>query len=64
MYGWADVPARDEGSTTILNLYGKIRWRVTGRTFQLWRAPNHDDRITVDLGVPKDPEPSVEFSAW
>lgn len=61
---WQVPRARDEDGRTILRFRGKIRWRVTGRIFQLWRAPNHDDRITVDLGLPRDPKPSSEYGPW
>ncbi|MCP4182897.1 MAG: hypothetical protein GY761_06220 [Hyphomicrobiales bacterium] len=61
---WNTPRGRDEGEYTILRLRAKIRWRVTGRIFQLWRAPNHDDRITVDLGLPRDPEAMAEYGPW
>ena len=62
---WWDNPrARDEDGKTILRMKVQIRWRVTGRKFQLWRWPNHDDRITVDMGIPKDPLASAEYSSW
>ena len=61
---WAEPFARDDGASTILRFTGKIRWRVTGRIFQLWKFPRHDDRITVDLMLPRHPQPSEEFSPW
>ena len=62
--GWAEPRARDEDGVTILRMWIKIRWRVTGRSFQLWQWPNHDDRITVDLRLPKDPAFGGPFSEW
>ncbi|MEP0942082.1 MAG: hypothetical protein ABJH63_01815 [Rhizobiaceae bacterium] len=60
-----DLPrVRDENGISILRMTARIRWRVTGRTFQLWRAPNHDDRITVDIGLPKDPNNQSEYGPW
>ncbi|PHP65385.1 hypothetical protein CSC94_19895 [Zhengella mangrovi] len=62
---WWDEPrARDEGDRTVLRMVVQIRWRVTGRTFQLWRAPDHDNRITVDLGLPRDPKASADYGPW
>ena len=61
---WNTPRGRDEGEHTILRLQAEIRWRVTGRIFQLWRTPNHDDRITVDLGLPRDPKPMAEYGPW
>ncbi|MCP5083102.1 MAG: hypothetical protein GY948_15555, partial [Alphaproteobacteria bacterium] len=62
--GWDEPRARDEDARTILRMYAKIRWRVSGRIFQLWRAPAHDDRITVDLGLPRDPRPTQQYGSW
>ncbi len=62
--GWDEPRARDEDARTILRMYAKIRWRVSGRVFQLWRAPTHDDRITVDLGLPRDPRPTQHYGPW
>ena len=60
-----DLPwVRDEGGVSILRMTARIRWRVSGRTFQLWRAPHHDDRITVDVGLPGDPDNQVEYGPW
>lgn len=61
---WDDPQARNEDDRTILRFRGNIRWRVRGRTFQLWRAPHHNDRITVDLGLARDPELSEDYSPW
>ncbi len=61
---WNTPRGRDEGENTILRLRAEIRWRVTGRIFQLWRAPNHDDRITVDLGLARDPKAMTEYGPW
>ncbi len=62
--GWDEPRARDEDARTILRMRAKIRWRVTGRVFQLWRAPDHNDRITVGLGLSRDPEPTQQYGAW
>ena len=60
-----DLPrVRDEGEVSILRMRAQIRWRVTGRIFQLWRAPNHDDRITIDPGLPRDPEHQEDYGPW
>jgi hypothetical protein len=62
---WDDTPARDEAGRTVLRLKAKIRWRVTGRIFQLWRAPFHNSRTTIDPGLPRViPEPPTEFTPW
>lgn len=61
---WDEPRTRKEDGGTILRMRGEIRWRVTGRIFQLWRAPAHDDRITVDLGLARDPQPSAEYGPW
>lgn len=62
---WWDEPrARDEDGKTILRMKAEIRWRVKNRIFQLWRAPDHDNRITVDLGLPKDPDFTMEYGPW
>jgi len=61
---WDEPRARDEDGHTILRMRGTIRWRVTGRIFQLWRAPADDDRITVDLGLPRDPKPTADYGPW
>lgn len=62
--GWDEPHARDENGQTILRLSGKIRWRVTGRTLQIWRFPLHDVRITAELGLGKDPKPMAEYGPW
>lgn len=60
-----DVPrVRDENGVSILRMRAKIRWRVTGRVFQLWRAPHHDERITIDPGLPRDPKHQDEYGPW
>lgn len=60
-----DVPrVRDEHGVSILRIRARIRWRVTGRVFQLWRAPHHEDRITVDPGLPRDPKHQDEYGPW
>jgi len=61
---WDEPRARDEDEHTVLRMRGEIRWRVPDRIFQLWRAPNHDDRFTVDLGLPRDPDPTAEYGPW
>ncbi|WP_146301708.1 hypothetical protein [Nitratireductor mangrovi] len=61
---WDEPRARADEEHTILRMRGEIRWRVNGRVFQLWRAPAHDDRITVDLGLARDPQPSAEYGPW
>ncbi|MCB1440214.1 MAG: hypothetical protein H6888_16010 [Nitratireductor sp.] len=62
---WWDEPrARDEDGHTILRFAGEIRWREKGRVFQFWRAPYHDDRITVELGLPDDPPGTEEYGPW
>lgn len=61
---WEFERARDEGGQTILRMRANLRWRVTGRIFQLWRAPNHDDRITVYPDIPRDPPHSEDYGAW
>ncbi len=58
---WQEPRARDEDGRTILRMRAIIRWRVNDRIFQLWRAPNHGDRITADLGSPRDPKPTAEY---
>jgi len=62
--GWDEPNARDEDGHTILRLWAKIRWRVTGRRFQVWQAPHHDDRMTVDLALGKDPPATAEYGPW
>ena len=61
---WDTPRARDEDGKTVLCLQARIRWRVTGRIFQLWRAPHHDDRITVDAGLPADPPHADDYGPW
>ena len=62
--GW-DLPrVRDEVGVSILRMTVNIRWRVTGRIFQLWRTPHHDNRITVDIGLPRDPDHPDEDGPW
>lgn len=61
---WNETRIRDEGDVSILQLRGKLRWRKNGRKMQLWRAPNHDDRITVDLGLDNDPAHQEGFGPW
>ena len=56
--------ARDEDGHTILRFKGYPQWRQPGRIFQLWRAPNHDDRITVELELGYDPQPSNDYGPW
>lgn len=62
--GWDEPYARDEDGRTILRLWAKIRWRVNGRRFQLWKAPYHDDRMTVDFELGKDPPATAEYGPW
>ena len=62
--GWDTPRVRDEGGVSILKLRGYLRWRENGRVMQLWRAPNHDDRITVQLGLDDDPAHQEEFGPW
>ena len=61
---WDTPRVRDEDGVSILRMRGQIRWRVTGRVFQLWRAPNHNDRITIDTGLPRDPEHQEDYGPW
>jgi len=61
---WDSPAVRDEDGHSILRWRGQIRWRVTGRTFQMWRAPLHNVRITVDLNLPRDPKPAAEYGPW
>jgi len=61
---WDDPFARDEDGRTILRFRGIPRWRVDGRIFQLWQFPDHDNRITVDLGLPRDPKPQPDYGPW
>ena len=62
--GWDDPPAREENGRTVLRLRGEIRWRAAGRTLQVWRAPNHDDRITVPLELGRDPAGQDDYGPW
>ncbi|MEZ5877639.1 MAG: hypothetical protein R3D43_07720 [Tepidamorphaceae bacterium] len=61
---WDAPRARDEDGHTILRFRVYPQWRQPGRIFQLWRAPNHDDRITVDLDLGHDPQPSDGYGSW
>ncbi|MCB1478932.1 MAG: hypothetical protein KDJ62_08665 [Rhodobiaceae bacterium] len=61
---WDAPRARDEDGHTILRFRVYPQWRQPGRIFQLWRAPNHDDRITVDLDLGYDPQPSDGYGSW
>lgn len=61
---WDEPRARDEDGHTILRFKGYPQWRQPGRIFQLWRAPNHDDRITVELELGYDPQPSNDYGPW
>lgn len=62
---WWDEPrSRDEGDITILRMKVQIRWRVEKRTFQLWKAPAHETRMTVDLGLPRDPKATEDYGPW
>ncbi|MBZ0215458.1 MAG: hypothetical protein K8F25_02795 [Fimbriimonadaceae bacterium] len=61
---WDEPRARDEDDNTILRVRGQIRWRVKGRIFQLWRASNQDDRITIEIDLPRDPKPTAGYSPW
>ena len=61
---WDSPRVRDEDGVSILRMRGFIRWRVTGRVFQLWRAPNHNDRITIDPGLPRDPDHQDDYGPW
>ena len=61
---WDEPRVRDENGVSILRLKVEIRWRVTGRILQFWPASTPDDRITVDLGVPRDPDHQTEYGPW
>lgn len=61
---WDDPFVRDQDGHTILRFRTRIRWRVDGRIFQLWTFPNHDDRITVGLNLPRSPKPADSWSPW
>lgn len=61
---WDEPRARDEDGHTILRMRGEIRWRVPKRTFQFWRARAQDDRITVELDLPRDPRPTADYGPW
>ena len=61
---WDQPRVRDEGGVSILRLKVEIRWRVTGRILQFWPASTPNDRITVDLGLPRDPENQSDYGAW
>lgn len=61
---WQMPRSREKNGQTILRFRANIRWRVTGRKFQLWVAPNHDDRITVALDLAKDPQASPDYGPW
>lgn len=61
---WDDPVARDEDGHTIIRIRAFLRWRRDGRQLQLWRWPNHDDRITTDAGLPDDPPFSEEYGPW
>lgn len=60
-----DVPdMRYEAGHTLLRLRGELRWRLDGRIFQLWRAPAHNDRITINLNLGHDPQPMDDYGPW
>ncbi len=61
---WDEPRVRDAEGVSILRMRAWIRWRVTGRVFQLWRAPHHDDRITVELDLPRDPGNQNNYGPW
>lgn len=62
--GWDDPPAREEEGRTVLRFRGYLRWRREGRIFQLWKFPQHDDRITVELKLGADPEAQADSGPW
>ncbi|MEM7300339.1 MAG: hypothetical protein AAF468_04580 [Pseudomonadota bacterium] len=61
---WDEPRARDEDGRTILRRKFSIRWRVNGRTLQVWRAPGHGDRITIEPKLPRDPKPTADYGPW
>lgn len=61
---WDEPRARDEAGHTVLRFRVFPQYRQPGRIFQLWRAPNHDDRITVDLDLGYDPQPTDDYGPW
>jgi MFS family permease len=61
---WDEPPAREEEGQTVLRFRGSIRWRREGRIFQLWKFPQHDDRITVELKLGADPEAQADYGPW
>ncbi|NRB32793.1 MAG: hypothetical protein HRU27_19575 [Rhizobiaceae bacterium] len=61
---WDQPRVRDENGVSILRLKVQIRWRVTGRILQFWPASTPNDRITVDLGLPRDPQNQTEYGPW
>lgn len=61
---WDEPASRQENGHTILRMRVTIRWRVTGRTLQLWRAPQHDKRMTITPDLPRDPPASDDFGPW
>ena len=61
---WDDPDVRYEGGQTILRLRGQLRWRLSGRIFQLWRAPAHQDRITISLNLGPDPKRTDDYGPW
>lgn len=61
---WDQPRVRDEEGVSILRLKVEIRWRVTGRILQFWPASTPNDRITVDLGLPRDPDNQSEYGPW
>ena len=61
---WDEPRVRDENGVSILRRKGFLRWREAGRQFQQWRAPHHDDRITVELGLGDDPDHQSDYGPW
>ncbi|NKB52253.1 MAG: hypothetical protein GKR97_08530 [Rhizobiaceae bacterium] len=61
---WDEPRVRVADGVSILRMRAWIRWRVGGRIFQLWRAPHHDDRITVEPELPRDPGHQDEYGPW
>ena len=61
---WDDPAAREEEGRTVLRFRGYLRWRREGRIFQLWKFPEHNDRITVELKLGADPEAQADYGPW